>query len=606
MNSLQHLLTERLSVGKSPIIAVAAGSGQIVKAAVDGQADFVLALNAGIYRNHGIGSLAAFMPYGNANDQTEMLIREHHLPHVTTTPIVAGVFAADPSMDLEYRLERLRDLGVLGVTNWPAVGFVDGFYRACLESHGLGVESEVAMLRKAKEMGFATFGFSVLEEDSAARFADAGLDSLILDLGLTQNYDDLTQRRDRLQRAITFIHRAIDRIESFDPPPICLAFGGPVTTADDLEQIVSQTRIHGFVGGSTFERMPVRSAVAGAVKQFRAVIVKHQSDVQPVGEIVGESPAIQQLRSLIQKIATPDVNVCIEGESGVGKELVAKALHMESRRSRQAMITVNCGAIPDDLLESEFFGHEKGAFTGAFAKRKGKFELANRGTLFLDEIADLSPRGQVSLLRAIQQQEVTPLGSNHAISTDVRIVAASNRPLAKLVEAGLFRADLYFRLNYITIEVPPLRERLEDIPLLVESILERLRLQLERPKLAGVSSEFLAKLQRHTWPGNVRELQHVIGQASLLESSDVLTGSHFQPRVLAPPTGVEPVGSMPRSVAIQKSVHETLQSEKRERLVEALKRAGGNKSLAAKELGVSRKTLYCWLREIDGSTPLLK
>lgn len=591
--TLQQRLLRRASDGTTPIVAVAAGSGQIVRAAVEAEADFVLALNAGVYRNHGMGSLAAFMPYGNANDQTELLVRRHHLPHAGATPIVAGMFPADPTMDLRQRLSMLQDLGVQGITNWPAVGFIDGSFRDHLEASGLGVQCEVEMLEVAKEMGFATFGFSVMEEDSARRFADAGIDSLILDLGLTHNYGDLQQRRDRLQQAITFIHRAVDKLQDYKTQPLCLAFGGPVTTADDLEQVVSQTKIHGFVGGSTFERLPVGNAVTGTVKQFRAVIVKQQTDDRHVGDIAGQSAPVQRLRTLIHKIAKPDVNVCIEGESGVGKELVARAIHLESNRAGQGMVTVNCGAIPDDLLESEFFGHEKGAFTGAFSKRTGKFELANGGTLFLDEIADLSPRGQVALLRAIQQQEVTPLGGNQSVSTDVRIVAASNRPLADLVDRGQFRSDLYFRLNYITIEVPPLRERLDDIPLLADSILERLRLKLNRNDLVGLTSEFLAKLKQHAWPGNVRELQHVIGQAALLEETNVLTGNHFTPTA-------QRVDSCPATPAtFEQDIRQNLRSRKRQQVVAALTEAEGNKSKAAKLLGVTRKTLYTWMRDLE-------
>ncbi|WP_425396064.1 phosphoenolpyruvate hydrolase family protein [Aeoliella sp.] len=599
MTEFQQLLAERVAQGNSPIVAVAAGSGQIVRAAVEGEADFVLALNAGVYRNHGIGSLGAFMPYGNANDQTEQLLREHHLPHVGNTPIVAGVFPVDPTMDLDVRLDRLWQLGVRGITNWPAVGFIDGSYRACLEANGLGIECEIDMLQRAQARGFATFGFAVLEEDSARCFANAGIDGLILDLGLTYNYQDLHQRRDRLQRAITFLNSTMESLQGCDSQPMCLAFGGPVTTADDLEQVVSQTRIHGFVGGSTFERLPVRNVVAGTVKQFRAVIVRHQHDSGYAGEIIGQSPSIRRLRALIKRVAAPDVNVCIEGESGVGKELVAKALHLESKRARQGMVTVNCGAIPDDLLESEFFGHEKGAFTGAFSKRKGKFELANCGTLFLDEVADLSPRGQVALLRAIQQQEITPLGSNHSIATDVRIVAASNRPLAKLVESGVFRADLYFRLNYITIEVPPLRDRVEDIPLLVENIIQRLKLTLDRPRLVGISKEFLEKLQKHSWPGNVRELEHVVGQAALLEEANVLAGNHFMPRGLALGSHTKSPVAQPAARDVESEVTATLLHDRRDQLTAALAAAGGNKSKAAKSLGVSRKTFYSWLRQVD-------
>ena len=245
--------------------------------------------------------------------------------------------------------------------------------------------------------------------------------------------------------------------------------------------------------------------------------------------MLGRSPRMQELFGLIRRVAPFDVNVCIEGESGSGKELVAVHLHKLNRRANQPFVTLNCGAIPDTLLESELFGHEKGAFTGADRRRLGKFELAQGGTLFLDEIADLSPHGQVALLRAIQQREITRVGGDRPIPIDVRIVAASNQSLLRLSDQGRFRPDLYHRLNNVTLHVPPLRDRLGDLPVLIEDILARQQVQLGR-RISGVSPRFLAKLNRHAWPGNVRELQHVLAQAALLEENLVLEGLHFQPR----------------------------------------------------------------------------
>src|SRR5439155_12117494 len=211
----------------------------------------------------------------------------------------------------------------------------------------------------------------------------------------------------------------------------------------------------------------------------------------------------------------------VEAGSGVGKGRLATQIHRLSSRAHGPLVTLNCGAIPDTLLESELFGHEKGAFTGADRRRLGKFELADKGTLFLDEIADLSPHGQVALLRAIQQREITRVGGDRSRPVDVRILAASNRPLAVLVEQGRFRADLYYRLNGVAIRLPPLRQRLEDSPLLVEHILSRLRVQFKR-KLRGLSAGFSAKLDAHDWPGNIRELEQVLVQAAMLEDGPIL------------------------------------------------------------------------------------
>jgi two-component system response regulator HydG len=255
----------------------------------------------------------------------------------------------------------------------------------------------------------------------------------------------------------------------------------------------------------------------------------------------------------------------------------------QSPRGPRAFVTLNCGAITESLLESELFGHEKGAFTGAHRRRLGKFELAHRGTLFLDEIADLSPHAQVSLLRALQQREITRVGGEGSIPVDVRIVAASHQDLAERVAAGSFRADLYYRLNGLTMIIPPLRERPADLPLLAETTLRRLCVQWNLPA-RRISASFLHRMTRHAWPGNVRELQHIIGQALLLEDSRVLDGAHFRPS----PPGAPRTSSAPTE---NKSVSRRANAE------QALRATQGNKSAAAASLGVTRKTLYTWLRE---------
>jgi two-component system response regulator HydG len=302
---------------------------------------------------------------------------------------------------------------------------------------------------------------------------------------------------------------------------------------------------------------------------------------------------MQRLFQIIRRVAPFDVSVYIEGESGAGKELVAIQLHQHNRRAPHPFVTVNCGAIPDNLLESELFGHEKGSFTGADRKRLGKFELAQHGTLFLDEVADLSPHGQVALLRALQQREIVRVGGERPIPVDVRVIAASNQPLGRLVEQGRFRADLYHRLNNVTVRVPPLRERLEDLPILAEDALARLQALLGR-RISGVTPRFLARLRRHAWPGNVRELQHVLTQAALLEDGMLLEGKDFVPQ----PAGLRhmPAASAGEAgpAAFASAPAEGPQ-DRREAARRALAAHGGNKSRAAAALGVTRKTLYAWL-----------
>ena len=238
-------------------------------------------------------------------------------------------------------------------------------------------------------------------------------------------------------------------------------------------------------------------------------------------KMIGVSRALQEVFKLVGRVARTDAPVLISGESGTGKELVAKALHEYSPRRQREMITINCGAIPENLLESELFGHEKGSFTGAIARRAGRFEQADGGTLFLDEIGDMPLTIQVKLLRVLQDGSFSRVGANETLTTDVRIIAATHRNLTDEVAAGRFREDLFYRLNVVEIRIPPLRERLEDIPLLAEFFLQRITNQNGMARIR-LTAEAINTLQTHSWPGNVRELENTIARACVLTSSNIL------------------------------------------------------------------------------------
>ncbi|RPJ34638.1 MAG: sigma-54-dependent Fis family transcriptional regulator [Verrucomicrobiaceae bacterium] len=254
--------------------------------------------------------------------------------------------------------------------------------------------------------------------------------------------------------------------------------------------------------------------------QLPAELPKHDSRVK----MIGVSRALQEVFKLVGRVARTDAPVLIAGESGTGKELVAKAVHEYSPRRQKEMITINCGAIPENLLESELFGHEKGSFTGAIARRAGRFEQADGGTLFLDEIGDMPLSIQVKLLRVLQDGSFSRVGSNETITTDVRIIAATHKDLAAEVAAGRFREDLYYRLNVVEIRIPPLRERREDIPLLAEFFLQRITRKNGMARI-HLSAEAVSTLQSHHWPGNVRELENTIARACALASSNILLPS---------------------------------------------------------------------------------
>jgi DNA-binding NtrC family response regulator/predicted TIM-barrel enzyme len=575
----------------STVLGVVADSGQMARLAVASGVDFLLGLSAGVYRNRGVNPSAAFLPYGNSNAMTERLVCDEILTAASGVPVIAGLMVSDPVERVENRLDRLAGWGVTGVINYPSIALVDGSLRTLFEAEGATVEAELRMLSQARDRGLMSVGFVGAETGLAGHYAASGIDAIILTPGATHQLDDIPERRDRLQHAIKGLLTALRAVRAVAPDLPCFVFGGPITRPEDLEQVYRQAPFDGFVGGSVFGRYPIEAGVTAAIQRFKSVVAHQDGEGQTgLGPMIGTTLAMRELFRLIQRTASCDLNVCVEGESGVGKELVATHIHRLSRRSHAALVTINCGAIPDTLLESELFGHERGAFTGADHRRMGKFELAHGGTLFLDEVADLSPRGQVALLRAIQQREITRVGSNAAIPVDTRILSASNQPLSSLVAQGRFRADLYYRLNNLTLTVPPLRDRLDDLPLLVEPILKVLGLQMAR-ELVGLTPSFYEKMRSHRWPGNLRELHHVVAQAALLEDGPWLAGRQFRPDLTTATPGIDrPIGE---------KVESEIRDERRKVIERALAESGGNKSRAAERLGISRKTLYAWLADLD-------
>jgi len=320
-------------------------------------------------------------------------------------------------------------------------------------------------------------------------------------------------------------------------------------------------------------------------------------------ELLGNSPAMENVRQLIRKVARTHATVLIHGESGTGKELVARALYLESPRASAPFIRVNCAAVPENLIESEFFGHEKGSFTGALTKREGRFELAHGGTILLDEISEISPNVQAKLLRVLQERELERVGGNRTIKVDVRVIATTNRNLEASVEKKEFRQDLYFRLNVVPIYVPPLRERIEDVPFLSEEFMKRFG-RKHGVHVKGFSEEAMRALKTHSWPGNVRELQNVIERAVILCSDNgILEPEHLG--LTAAPTAA-PASSMSANVPSPSSSNEPLPSlaeiEKRH-ILAALEKCKGNRTHAAKLLDVSIRTLRNKLHEYNGTAP---
>lgn len=335
------------------------------------------------------------------------------------------------------------------------------------------------------------------------------------------------------------------------------------------------------------------------VNQF----LSHVEDESTGYELLGKSPGMDQLRSLIRKVARTQATVLIQGESGTGKELVARALYRESPRFEAPFIKINCAAVPENLIESEFFGHEKGAFTGAMNKREGRFELAHGGTILLDEVSEVSSTVQAKLLRVLQERELERVGGNRTIKVDVRVIATTNRRLEDSVEKNEFRQDLFFRLNVVPIYVPPLRHHKDDIPLLADQFRQRFT-RKHGVEVHGISSACLQTLMEHSWPGNVRELQNVIERAVILcNEGSVLEPHHLgmASRLSLPATpsaqpAASPSGGFLSQTDEQGQLCPLSEIEKRH-ILSALERCKGNRTHAAKVLGISIRTLRNKLNE---------
>ena len=337
-----------------------------------------------------------------------------------------------------------------------------------------------------------------------------------------------------------------------------------------------------------FRMGDIKKAIARAL-EAQALVAENRRLRQALKEkasfssIIGKSPAFVRVMDLVAKIAPTRSTVLLTGESGTGKEIIAEALHFASTREDQPLVKVNCGALTESLLESELFGHEKGAFTGAFQQRLGRFESADRGTIFLDEIGEMSPGMQVKMLRVIQDGSLERVGSSRSIRVDVRILAATNRNLEEEVEAGRFRRDLFYRLNVISIEIPPLRERREDIPLLANYFLNKYG-ELNNKKIQGFSPDVHRVLTGYPWPGNVRELENVIDRAVSLCPTETIEPSDLPPRIIASlPEAVEQI-----TIPIGSSLEEVEQLVIEKTLI----KTKGDKKLTARMLGISLSSLY--------------
>jgi len=327
------------------------------------------------------------------------------------------------------------------------------------------------------------------------------------------------------------------------------------------------------------------------------VLKERLGDRFEFSRLIGRSPKMKGLLDTLAMVAPTDATVLLRGESGTGKEVAANALHQNSPRAGGPFVKVSCAALPETLLESELFGHEKGAFTGAVSRREGRFKLADRGTIFLDEVGEMSPALQAKLLRVLQEKEFEPLGSDRTIKVDIRVIAATNRDLERDVREGRFREDLYYRLNVVPLMLPPLRERREDIPLLAEHFLALSR-EKNRKAVKRISGKALDALVRYEWPGNIRELENCVERAVIMAGEDVLRPADFPPQI-GKLSGEEETDGF--------DIPEGLSLAEMERalIIKTLAETGGNRTRAAEILGINRRTLQNKLKQYKlGSPPL--
>jgi two-component system response regulator HydG len=366
-----------------------------------------------------------------------------------------------------------------------------------------------------------------------------------------------------------------------------------ITGHGSIEKAVEAMRL----GAYDFIEKPLDSAallktVAKALEKQRLasenrLLRRRLQQRQGVEALIGDSPPLQAVKQLIRQVAATDVNVLIQGESGTGKEIVADALHDLSGRRDRPFVKISCAAIPETLLESELFGHERGAFTGAAAARPGKFELADGGTLLLDEIAEMTPQLQAKLLRVLQDGSFQRLGGTKDIQADVRLLCATHADIPAAISRGKFRSDLYYRINTVQIVLPPLRERGEDIPLLAGHFL-RIFADAMRKHVRAISPFALEQLRAHTWPGNVRELNHVVQRAVVLADSDTIAGFAFAPAA----SGVVETAPARDGASVAIPIGTTADKATRQLVQATIEHCGGNKLKAARMLGIPPRTMY--------------
>jgi len=479
------------------------------------------------------------------------------------------------SQTLEQSLDLRDVIGPVLETIAKRMGMVRGTITLLnRDTHEISIETAYGLSTRQKERGKYKLG-----EGVTGKVIETGQAAVVPRISEEPQFLNRTGARKRLRK----------KDISFICVPIKL--GKEVVGALSADRLFADTvaynedvRLLSIIAAMISQAVRLRQSIQEERQRLLEENVRLQEELKDKfrpANIIGNSKAMHVVYDLIERVSKSETTVLLTGESGVGKELVAHAIHYNSSRASKPLITVNCAALPENLLESELFGHEKGAFTGAVAQRKGRFELAHGGTIFLDEIGDLSPATQIKLLRVLQERQFERVGGAKTITVDVRIVTATNRDLEKMIAEDGFRQDLYYRLNVFPIHIPPLRERKTDILLLADFFVERYS-KANHKSVRRISTPAIDMMMSYHWPGNVRELENCIERAVLMTSDDVIHGHHLPPTLqTAEASGTTHVGGL----------QATIDNLERELIVDALKSARGNMAKAARALEISERVM---------------
>lgn len=452
-------------------------------------------------------------------------------------------------------------------------------------------------IREGLKTIFELEGFNVITSpdgnDAISKINSEKIDVIILDLRMPNlnGYEFL---------------KIVSKTDPFLPIIILTAHG----SLEDAVNLTKQGAFDYFIKPPDIDKLltSINKALDYRKNLLEKAKEKSLTPKDALDAIIGESNEIKEIKELIRRVASTDATVLITGESGTGKELIANAIHALSTRRNGPFVKVNCGSIPETLLEAELFGHEKGAFTGAINRRKGRFELADGGTIFLDEIGEISPKLQVALLRVLQEKEFQRVGGEENIKVDVRIITATNKNLEEEVKKGNFREDLYYRINIITIHVPPLRQRISDIPILCNYFLKKYS-ELHNKEIKGISEDLMKILIEYKWPGNVRELQNFIESAIIMCNKDILSveciPQHYKSKLFSSRIEYYTIPQAKQettSPILPIKIGEKLEEIEKKVIEATLKFTNYNKSKAARILGITRKTLLMKIQKykLDG------